>query len=66
MEKTEIKKTDRAFYKMAKAVAEYIKEMGGSAIVVGDVSVGKREGSRKFNHFIQINFTGKAPTKKNT
>lgn len=59
------KKGKKEFEVMAKAVAGYIKSMGGTAVVVGGVSVGEDFGSRKYNYFIQIAITGMKPTEKN-
>ena len=59
------KKSDKVYNNMAKAVAEYIMSMGGSAIVIGGVAIGKDPSSLKYNYFIQIKITGKMPTKRN-
>lgn len=60
-----MKKNNKAFDEMANAIANYIKSMGGTAVVVGSVGMGKEVGALKFNYFIKINITGKMPTKKN-
>lgn len=64
--KKEGKKLDShtAFDAMARALAAYIESMGGKAVVVGGVSVGKMAGSLDYNYFVQINVTGKMPNKK--
>lgn len=59
------KKSNRPeFDKMCMAIAEYIKSMGGSAVVVGNVGIGQEVGALKFNYFIKVGITGKIPTKK--
>ena len=55
---------EKEFEGMAHALARYIKGLGGTAVVVGGVSVGKHIGAREFNYFVQIDITGKMPTKK--
>ena len=52
------------FTPFAKAVAKYIKSMGGSAVVVGGVQIEQEFGSLKYNYFIRIGITGIKPTKK--
>ena len=56
---------EKEFNVMARAIGRYIEVMGGKAVVIGGVSVGKKVGALKLNHFIQVEFTGRAPTKKN-
>ena len=48
---------------MYQAIAKYIGETGGSAVVIGGVSVGQNPGSLKMNYFIQIDITGEIPKK---
>lgn len=57
--------SERAFEKMAIAIAKYIKTMGGTAVIVGGVGVGKEIDALKHNYFIKIGITGKMPTEKN-
>lgn len=45
---------------MYKAIAKYIQEAGGTAIVLGGVSITAR-GERKFNYTICIDVTGVPP-----
>lgn len=58
-------KEAEAFDVMAKAIIKYVEAMGGTALVVGGVSIGQEPGALKYNYFIQVNITGKKPTKKN-
>lgn len=53
---------DRAFDAMAEAIGRYIKAMGGAAVVVGGVGIGQKPGARKYNYFIQVDFTGTPPS----
>ncbi len=58
-----IKKKDN-FTTFAKAIAKYIKSIGGSALVVGGVKIGQEFGALKYNYYIQIGITGKPPKSK--
>lgn len=68
MIKSKTKRVDKsgaAFDKMAIAIGEYIKTMGGTAVVVGGVSIGQEIGSLRHNYFIKVGITGSIPTKTN-
>lgn len=53
--------TQKEFDAMARAVARYIKAMGGHAVVIGGVGVQERP-PLKMNYTLHIDFTGKPPT----
>jgi len=53
---------EKAFDKMARAIGEYIKAMGGSAVVVGGTSIEQHE---KFKYTLRVDVTGKPPTQRN-
>lgn len=46
---------------MYTAIAEYIKEAGGTAVIVGGVSLSKKADGRKLAYTIHIDITGKLP-----
>lgn len=54
----------KAFDKMAKAVAAYVKSMGGSAVVVGPIGMGRDSDELRFNYYLKVHITGVQPTKK--
>lgn len=54
------KRTTEGLYKM---VAKYLLEAGGSAAVVGGVSIMKHPTDLKFNYHLVISVTGKSPIK---
>lgn len=58
-----MKKEKDNFTPLAKAIDKYIRSIGGTAVVIGDVKIGQEVGSLKFNYFIQVGITGKKPTK---
>lgn len=62
-EKEEEKQQQEAFDKMAVAIGEYIETMGGSAAVIGGVSI--EEGNRKMKYTLRVQIVGAKPTKKN-
>lgn len=62
MKKSEEQKTKKAFDNMAMAISEYLKAMGGSAVVVGGVSV--EEGNLKNKFTLRVGIVGKKPIKK--
>jgi hypothetical protein len=55
------KPSDATTQAMYLAVAKYIKELGGSAAVIGGVSVMKKPEDLKFNYSLVINITGQSP-----
>lgn len=55
---------EKEFSELAQAVGTYIKAMGGTALVVGGISLEHDAKSLKNNFVLRIHFTGKAPTKK--
>ena len=58
------KPTNKTTEAMYMAIAKYIKETGGSAVVVGGVSIMKKPGEfRKYNYLIIVDITGKCPIK---
>lgn len=63
MEKKAKKKSAsrKTFNRLAIAVAQYVKECGGNAVVVGGVRIAAHEKSR---HHIEIDFTGSFPLPK--
>lgn len=58
-----MKKETKAFDKMARAIGEYIKAMGGLAVVVDGVSI--EEGNLESKYTLRVGIVGKKPTKKN-
>lgn len=55
------KEKDKRFANMARALGSYIESLGGTAAVVGGVSVGQHLGALKYNYFVQIDVTGIKP-----
>lgn len=55
------KKDQKAFDDMARALGKYIETMGGSASLVGSVSIGQTLKAHKYTYFIQIDIIGKKP-----
>lgn len=49
--------------KMYKAIAKYVKDMGGSAIILGGVSLQRTTSKTRYTLCVEI--VGKRPTKKN-
>lgn len=46
---------------MYRAIAEYIKEAGGNAIVLGGIEIMKKPGDLKYNYTFCVKITGKSP-----
>jgi hypothetical protein len=55
----------QAFNAMALAIEKYISAMGGSALVVGGVSIEKDPNGLKLNYTLRVGITGNMPTKRN-
>ena len=48
--------------KLYAAVASYIKSRGGSAVVIGGISIIRWPGEQKYNFTLGVGITGKIPT----
>ncbi len=57
-------KADKAFDKMATALAEYIESLGGKALVLGGTGVWQEPGDGKYNYWIRFKVTGKMPKER--
>ena len=57
------KKKIDPYLPLYKALAKYIKSIGGSAVLVGGISIGQEWDWAKYNYFVRIKVTGKIPPK---
>jgi hypothetical protein len=58
--KKEIKTGDKYIDNLYKAVVDYIKNRGGSVVVIGGIAL-VQEDERKFNYGVMVRVTGKKP-----
>lgn len=55
------KPTDKTTNTMYRAVAKYIEEAGGTAVVIGGVSIAQKTDGRKKAFTVMIDVTGNNP-----
>lgn len=58
--KKEIKTGDKYIDNLYKAVVDYIKNRGGSVVVIGGIAL-VQEDEHKFNYGVMVRVTGKKP-----